>query len=240
MTSGHIKVYRKILDWEWYKNTNTKVVFIHMVLKAYWKNTKIEGVIITRGSFISSVKKLAEETSLTYSQVRRAVNNLKKTGEITTRSTNRFTIFTVENFDLYQSSGERVSGQNWDCKQYSREPWNDDRAYEMITKYGFSKPLADKTIQWLKYKYERGERFGRTAFDTLIERLAAKSEEYGDSAVIELIDECMSNGWKGIIWDKLAGGRHGGKAFNYEQRSWDFNELDRLKREELIKGMKMK
>ena len=50
----------------------------------------------------------------------------------------------------------------------------------------------------------------------------------------------MSNAWKGIIWDKLAGGRHGGRAFNYEQRSWDFNELDRLKREELIKGMKMK
>ena len=52
MTSGHIKVYRKILDWEWYKNTNTKVVFIHMVLKAYWKDTKIEGAMITRGSFI--------------------------------------------------------------------------------------------------------------------------------------------------------------------------------------------
>ena len=140
MTSGHIKVYRKILDWEWYKSTNTKVVFIHMVLKAYWRDTRIEGVTITRGSFISSVKKLAEETSLTYSQVRRAVNNLKKTGEITTRSTNRFTIFTVENFDLYQSSGERMSGQNRDCKHDSMEPWHEERAYEMITKYGFSKP----------------------------------------------------------------------------------------------------
>lgn len=237
MTSGHIKVYRKILDWEWYKNTNTKVVFIHMVLKAYWKDTKIEGAIITRGSFISSVKKLAEETSLTYSQVRRAVSNLKKTGEITSRSTNRFTIFTVENFDLYQSAGERLCGQ---YKQAAKGTWHEERAYEMISKYGFSKPLADKTMQWLKYKYERGDGFGRTAFNTLIARLAAKSEEYGDSAVIELIDECMSNGWKGIIWDKLAGQRREEKEFNYEQRSWDFNELDRIKREELVKGMRMK
>ena len=35
------------------------------------------------------------------------------------------------------------------------------------------------------------------------DNVANKVSVYGDTAVCNLIDECMSNGWKGIIWDKL-------------------------------------
>ena len=41
------------------------------------------------------------------------------------------------------------------------------------------------------------------AIRTQLPRLANKVSVYGDTAVCNLIDECMSNGWKGIIWDKL-------------------------------------
>lgn len=35
---GHIKLFRKFLDWGWYQDINTKVLFIHMLLKANWKD----------------------------------------------------------------------------------------------------------------------------------------------------------------------------------------------------------
>ena len=53
--SDYIKLYRSLIDWEWYKNINTKVLFIHMLLKANWKDGRFEGKIIPRGSFVSIV-----------------------------------------------------------------------------------------------------------------------------------------------------------------------------------------
>ena len=49
---GHIKLYRKFLDWEWYQDINTKVLFIHMLMKANWKDGKFMGTTIPRGSIV--------------------------------------------------------------------------------------------------------------------------------------------------------------------------------------------
>lgn len=99
----YIKLYRQILDWEWYRNINTCRLFIHMLLKAYWKDTKIEGKMIPRGSFVSSYRKLADETNLTPDEVRTAVKNLISTKEITKQAYSKYTVFTVNNYDAYQN-----------------------------------------------------------------------------------------------------------------------------------------
>lgn len=110
--NGHIKIERKILEWEWYKNINTKVVFLHMLLKANWKDTKIEGKTIPRGSFISSIKNISFETALTENEVRCAIKHLKSTGEITSKSTNKYTVFTIKNYASYQSNNEQMDKRN--------------------------------------------------------------------------------------------------------------------------------
>lgn len=33
----YVKISRKILEWEWYTDINTKVLFLHILLKANWK-----------------------------------------------------------------------------------------------------------------------------------------------------------------------------------------------------------
>ena len=38
---------------------------------------------------------------------------------------------------------------------------------------------------------------------SLLKQITDKVNEYGDKAVIDLIDECMANNWKGIIWEKI-------------------------------------
>ena len=98
-----IKIDRKILQWEWYLNINTKVVFLHCLLKANWKDGKWQGIDIKRGSFISSYNKIASETALSVMEVRTAFNHLKCTGEVTSKSHSKYTVFTVKNYDLYQS-----------------------------------------------------------------------------------------------------------------------------------------
>ena len=81
--TSYIRLNRKILDWEWYGDINTCRLFIHMLLKANWKDGEFKGKHIPRGSFVSSFGKLAEETQLTVDEVRTAVKHLISTKEIT-------------------------------------------------------------------------------------------------------------------------------------------------------------
>lgn len=50
---------------------------------------------------------------------------------------------------------------------------------------------------------ERKDGYKEQGMKSLLKQVANKVSVYGDTAVCNLIDECMSNGWKGIIWDKL-------------------------------------
>ena len=105
---NYIKIFRSFLDWEWYGNINTKILFLHMLLKANWKDRKFEGKIIPRGSFVSSIGGLADEVNLTPDEVRTAISHLIMTGEVTKQSTNKFTVFTVVNWDMYQDIPKQV------------------------------------------------------------------------------------------------------------------------------------
>lgn len=69
--------------------------------------------------------------------------------------------------------------------------------------YDFSGSLIRKIRDWLTYKTERKEDYTEQGLKALLSRIASKSQEYGDTALIELIDESMSNNWKGIIFDRL-------------------------------------
>lgn len=99
---GFICLFRDLLGWAWYLDINTKVLFIHMLLKANWRETKFRDTTVPRGSFVSSYPHLAEECGLTINELRTALNHLKSTGEITVKTNNKYSIFTVKNYCKYQ------------------------------------------------------------------------------------------------------------------------------------------
>lgn len=104
----YIKLSRNILSWEWYSDINTCRLFIHMLLKANWREGNFRGTTVPRGSFVSSIGKLSEETQLTPDEVRTAIKHLISTKEITKQSYNKYTVFTVKNYDLYQSVPSKI------------------------------------------------------------------------------------------------------------------------------------
>lgn len=103
MDGNYIKIFRSMLDWEWWHDINTCRVFIFLLLKANWKDGNWKGVEVKRGSYISSLDKMAADVDLTRDELRTAIKHLKSTKEITTQSTRKYTVFTVLNYDLYQS-----------------------------------------------------------------------------------------------------------------------------------------
>lgn len=112
MSERWIKVHQKFVDWEWYKDTNTKVVFLHCLLKANWKDGKYQGIDIPRGSFVTGRKKLAKELNLTEQQIRTTLEHLKSTNELTIKTTNQFSIITINNYEMYQQNNQQLNQQS--------------------------------------------------------------------------------------------------------------------------------
>lgn len=102
MTKGWIKLHRKFIDWEWYSDVPTKVLYIHLLLDADHKGRKWKGKDIQKGQCVVGRKALAEKTGLSERQVRTALEKLKETGEILCEATNKYTLVTIVNYELYQ------------------------------------------------------------------------------------------------------------------------------------------
>lgn len=100
--NGYIKIYRKLVRWGWYRNAIVKDTFLHCLFMANFTDQPFEGIIVKRGQFVTSYENLASDLGFTVQQVRTAIKKLKSTGEITSTSTNKFTIITVVNWEIYQ------------------------------------------------------------------------------------------------------------------------------------------
>lgn len=60
------------------------------------------GETIPRGSFVTSLDSLAKELGLSVQEIRTALKHLISTGELTSKSTNKYRIITVVNYEMYQ------------------------------------------------------------------------------------------------------------------------------------------
>ena len=136
MAGRFIKLYDKILQWEWYSDINTFRLFIHLLLKANYKDLKFEGQTILRGQLVTSLPKLASQTGLSVRQVRVSLDKLKMTGEVTGKSFNRYRVITVVKYDQYQSNdrqndrqmtGEMSDKRQTDDRQMTDRWQTDDR-----------------------------------------------------------------------------------------------------------------
>lgn len=108
---GHIKIDRRILEWEWYSDINTCRLFIHLLLKANWKDGRFQGTEVPRGSLVTSYSSLAKQTGLSVQNVRTAIKHLILTGEITSKQQAKFTVITVKNYDKYQADNRVANNQ---------------------------------------------------------------------------------------------------------------------------------
>jgi hypothetical protein len=109
MNEGNwLKLHRKMLEWEWYDHTNTKVVFIHCLLKANFEKKRWRGIEINAGEFITSLETMASETGLTIKQVRTALDNLEMTKDIDRARSEKglYTMISIVSWDKYQDKGQ--------------------------------------------------------------------------------------------------------------------------------------
>lgn len=109
---GWVTLHRKFLQWEWFDIPEMVKFFIYLLLMAGHSERKFRGIQLQRGEIITSTPTMMKDTKLSEQQIRTCIKRLKSTGEITCKSTNKFTIITICNYDRYQSEDLTANGQN--------------------------------------------------------------------------------------------------------------------------------
>ena len=111
MGKRYIKLYEQITEWEWYKDINTFRLFVHLLLKANYKDVNFRGRVIHRGQIVTSLSSLAANTSLSIRQVRDSLNHLVMTGEVTNESTSQYRVITIVKYSDYQANDKQIDKQ---------------------------------------------------------------------------------------------------------------------------------
>jgi hypothetical protein len=104
MKQGWVKIQRSLLDWEWYDDINTKILFLHCLLKANHADKKYRGDVVKRGTFLTGRDLLSKETGLSVRQVRTALDKLESTNELTIKKSRKGSIVEVVNYNKHQVS----------------------------------------------------------------------------------------------------------------------------------------
>ncbi len=196
LENGFILLHRNILNWRWFKDANTFRVFIYLLLQANYEPRDFETMTIGRGQLVTSYPKISDILGISEAQARTAIKHLKATGEITVKQTPKFSVVTVNNYDLYQSLDnqnnrqitvkEQPSDSQMTAMEYNKQsnesnkvntpptPSKGENAHKKRT----SKPKIDKTMF--------AEFVSMT--DDEYTSLVAKLGEQGTNRCIEILD----------------------------------------------------
>jgi hypothetical protein len=115
INEGWIRLYRKSLSNGWLQNHKLWVLWTYCLLKASHKEHKVmignQQVTLQPGQFIFGRKKAAKETGLSEQQIRTSLVSLRTLENLTIKSTNKFSVITVINWELYQNTDEVVTSK---------------------------------------------------------------------------------------------------------------------------------
>ena len=200
-----IKIYPEcMLSWKWYSNLVVRVFFLHCLFKANYKAKTWQGETIQAGEFVTSLKHLSDETGLSQRQCRTAIKHLKSTGELTIRTTNRYSIITVNNWDKWQGK-RQAERQTSDRQTTTTKEYKKERIYILLHKIykekfsNLNQEWISLIEKWLDYKRAKKQTYKtEQSLIAFIEKLLKLSSNNLDTAT-QIIDESMANNWSGIF-----------------------------------------
>lgn len=109
---GFILLHRNIDDWEYRKDVNTFSVWLRLLTMANYTDKRWKNIIIKRGQCVTSLSGLASDCGISIQKVRTALANIQKSGNITRKTTNKYSIITICNYDSYQPISYNANKQN--------------------------------------------------------------------------------------------------------------------------------
>jgi hypothetical protein len=211
MHRGYVKVWRKIEDSGLLQVPNTLALFMFLLLNATYKDKKVgttTGVIeLKRGQYISGIHKLSGALEQSVRQIRTSQERLINLEIITVKTTNKYTIYSIENYNNYQdtdtpddkqpTNNRQTNDKETTTKQESNNSRSKDIApLALLMAMGVSKPLAQ---DWLKVRKLKKSAPTQTAFDAI-----KKHAEANGLTFAEAVQIATENNWAGfdVSWQQ--------------------------------------
>jgi hypothetical protein len=207
MNRGYVKVWRKVQDSGLMQMPNTFALFMHILFGATHKDIKVgttNGVIeLKRGQYISGLLRLSSELKQSVQEIRTSLKRLTALGIISIESTNKYSVYTIENYSLYQDDNTQdnkqiTNNQQTDNKQITTKQEhkhiNTKEDYitqlAMLENIGIEKSLADA---WLKIRKKKKQPL--TEFSL---KATMREAEKASMTLEAVLIKCCEKGWAGF------------------------------------------
>lgn len=164
---GWIKIHKRITQWEWYKDTHTLHLFIHLLLNANYEPKRWRGQLIERGQFVSSRLSLSRDTGIPEQSCRSALARLKSTNEVTSKSTNKYTLYTIVNYDKYQAKDPQPTSKSTSQLTNNQPATNHNIRIKEIKEESITPNNFD--IFWQAYPNKKDRKDAAKAFSKVTE-----------------------------------------------------------------------
>jgi hypothetical protein len=123
MNRGYVRLWRKSLDAGWIKNHKLWAFWSYCLMKASHKEydaiVGLQVVHLIPGQFIFGRRKASEETGLTEREIRTIIAFLINCGNLTIKTTNKYSIITIVNWHIYQP--QEIENDQLNDKQMSNK-----------------------------------------------------------------------------------------------------------------------
>jgi hypothetical protein len=125
MHRGYIKVWRKIEDSFFYKDSAYVHLWVHLLMKANHIRHEFifngKRMSCERGQCITGRHKLSQETGIEVNKVTRLLKMLKSEQQIEQQTNNRFSLITILKYEDYQGDNEQQNKQQVNNKRTASE-----------------------------------------------------------------------------------------------------------------------
>lgn len=98
-----------------------------------------------------------------------------------------------------------------------------DNIKKMIAESSLDDEVKEEAEKWLEYKRERKDKYTEIGFKSLLTKIEKNCNEFGNEAVIDVIENSIVSGYQGIIWDKLTKGGRNGTVSKKNEDEFDYN-----------------
>ena len=107
--NGFIPLWRTLLDWEWIDDPVILSVWVQCLLRASFRDSAWRGIEIKRGQLFTSSESLAKFCGVSRQQVRRALEKLQKSENLTSQPTSQGLLITVCKYEAYNAVTEEIN-----------------------------------------------------------------------------------------------------------------------------------
>ncbi len=181
LQKGFVVLHRSLLSWGWHADPATFCLFVNLILMANHYPAEWKGTTIERGQLVTGRKALSEQTGLSERQIRTALDHLKSTGEVTIKTTNKYSLITVVNYGKFQDIPETSTSKTTSTLTNNR-PATDQQ------------PTTKKQEE--QYNKDSSVRAKRFTPPTVDEVRAYCAERRNCVDAQRFVDFYMANGWR--------------------------------------------